>query len=334
MYMIFSDIRGEAAGAVCSALDGGEYIERLTRRIEREYGKSAVALNSTDAAIHTALHLLGVRDGDYVVVPTLTFYSYVATVDHAGGVPVFVDSDPHTRCVSASALETALEWADLQNKLPRAVVVDNAFGAVADYDVLVPLCKAWGVGVIELATDALGGNYKGRLCGANGDYGVLGMNKRIHGDGALLLCEGDKVGAEEFSRLRYSDGENHDYGMNNITAALDYAQLDYVQKLTVAGRRTVEHIRSRTENVLPPTAGDAGAYVWCKAAKHMRELEAAGYAVKKPPLVHTLPQYSGASFFEHEQGFCASAQLDDYVLVGTNMSARSRKRLARLVNSY
>ena len=59
-------------------------------------------------------------------------------------------------------------WSELQGKPPKAVVADNAFGAVADYDVLCPLCKAWGVPLVELAFDALGGNYRGVPCASVG----------------------------------------------------------------------------------------------------------------------------------------------------------------------
>lgn len=332
--MLYTDRQGEAAGAICGALAGDDYVSRLENSFAAATGKNALALCTGDAALHTALYLCGVTDGDYVFVPTFTFYSYVATVAHVGGVPVFLDCDPHTRCISASALETALVWSELQGKPPKAVVADNAFGAVADYDVIYPLCKAWGVPLVELAFDALGGNYRGVPCGANGDYGTLSFCKRIIGGGGLLLCGDDKNAAEEFARLRYSERENHDYALHNLLAALDYAQLDAAEKVTSRARKNLDALCKQFDFVAPPTAGDAATYALVKAAGCAAELRAAGFKVKKPPLVHTLPQYRDCHYFEHEQGFSACRAFDEYCIIDTDMSAYSRKKLERLLKTY
>lgn len=332
--MLYTDRQGEAAGAINAALAGDDYVSRLEKSFSSITGKNTVALCSGDATLHTALYLCGVADGDYVFVPTFTFYSYIATVAHVGGVPVFLDCDPNTRCISASALETALVWSELQGKPPKAVVADNAFGAVADYDVLCPLCKAWGVPLVELAFDALGGNYRGVPCGANGDYGALGFGKRIIGGGGLLVCGDDRREAEEFARLRYSEGENHDYAMHNLLAALDYAQIDAAEKAAARARKNLDALCKQFDFIAPPTDGDAAAYALVKAARFAAELKAAGYNVKKPPLVHTLPQYEACHYFQHEQGFSACRAFDEYCIIDTDMSALARKRLARLLRSY
>lgn len=334
LYMLYTDRQGEAAGALCCALAGDDYVSKLEKSFAAITGKNAVALCSGDAALHTALHLCGVADGDYVFVPTFTFYSYISTVAHVGGVPVFLDCDPHTRCISASALEAALVWSELQNKPPKAVVADNAFGAVADYDVLYPLCKAWGVPLIELAFDALGGNYRGVPCGANGDYGALGFRRRISGGGGILVCGDDVRAAEEFARRRYSEGESYDYSLHNLLAALDYAQLDAAEKAATRARKNLDALCKKFDFVAPPTAGDAATYALVKAAGYAADLRAAGFDVKKPPLVHTLAQYRDCHYFEHEQGFSACRAYDGYCLINTDMSSFARKKLERLLGSY
>ena len=332
--MLYTDRQGEAAGTICCALTGDDYIKKLEKEFNSVTSKNAVAMCSGDAALHTALYLCGVGFGDYVFVPTFTFYSYVATVVHAGGVPVFLDCDPHTRCVSAGALETALVWSELQGKFPKAVVVDDAFGSVADYDVLLPLCKAWGVPLIELAFDALGGSYKGVPCGANGDYGALSFKGRVMGDGGLLLCGDDRRRAEEFARIKYSEEENHDYAMHNLIAALDYAQLAACEKATARARKNLQALYRSCDIVAPPTDGDAATYALVKAARFASELKAGGFTVKKPPLVHTLPQYAECHYFEHEQGFSACKTFDEYCLVDMDISALARKKLTRLLKAH
>ncbi|MCH5165364.1 MAG: DegT/DnrJ/EryC1/StrS aminotransferase family protein [Clostridiales bacterium] len=331
--MLFIDRHGEAAFALSEALSGENMVARLEGELASALGKEAVAVCSTDAALHTALHLCGVSDGDYVFVPTFTFYSYIATVTHSGGVPVFLDCDPNTRCVSAAALETALLWSELQRKPPKAVVVDNAFGSIADYDVLVPLCKAHGVPLIELCCDAQGGRYKGKPCGANGDYGVIGFDKRLMGGGGALVCGDEKGAAQKFTRFVYSDGENHDYRINNCVAALDLAQRDASEKITARARKNLAALCSSTDCVAQPTDGDAGIYALVKAARLTATLIANGYDVKTPPPVHSLPQYRDCFYFEHEQGYSVCRTFDDYCLIGMDISIFARSRLIRFLNS-
>lgn len=331
--MLFIDRHGEAAGAALNALARADYAARLENELSAAYGKSVAATSSVDAAIHTALRLCGVQSGDYVFVPTFTFYSYVATVAHTGAVPVFLDCDPTTRCVSAAALETALMWAELQGKPPTAVVADNAFGSIADFDVLAPLCKAWGAPLIELCCDAFGGEYNGRPCGGSGDYGVICCDKRLTGGGGAVVCGEDRSEAWEFARVKYTAGENHDYRINNFDAALWLEQRAVSEKLTARARKNLAALATSLDCVVPPTAGDAAVYALCKAAGRMHELRSAGFDVKKPPLVHTMPQYEQCHYFEHEPDYSACRAFDDCCLIGMDISALARLRLARMLKT-
>lgn len=326
--MMIIDRRGGAAGAMADAVGGVDYVSRLEDRMARIAGRAAVATSSADGALHAALYLCGVTAGAYVFVPTYAFYSCVSTVEYAGGIPVFLDCDPMTRCVSESALETALVWAKLQNKPPAAVVIADAFGSVADYDKLVPLCKAFDVPTVELATDAFGGTYKGRPCGALADFGVMSFAKRLNGGGGMLLCdERDRKPAREFCRAEFSLGENHDYKMHNVVAALDCALLDEADKIVERGRNNLAALCAGCESVVRPTEGDAAEYALVRARGDV--LGAAGFDVKRPPPVHTLKKYADSPYFEHERGFSACRQFDDCCLVGTDMSRLGLLRLLR-----
>ncbi len=331
--MLFIDRYGYSASALADAMSGGPNTVKLERKLKNHTGVNAVALSSADAALHTALFLSGVRDGDYVFVPSFTFYSYIAAVDYIGGIPVFLDCDPTTRCVSPHALETALVWAQLQDKPPRTVIVDNAFGSIADYDVLLPLCRSWNVNMIELACDAFSGNYKGRRCGANGDYGVLAFDKRLAGGGGALLCGDDTEKAKQFARIVYSESENHDYRMNDFIAALDIAQFETSEKLTARARKNLAALCESTDKIVPPTDGDAATYALCRAANRMNELKNAGFDVKKPPPVHTLPKYRDNFYFEHEKGYSACEHFSDCCLVSMDISLLQRIRLAKIIGN-
>lgn len=332
--MLFIDRHGAAAGAMANALSGGDYVARLERALGERLGKKVVALSSADAALHTALMLCGVRAGDYVIVPTFTFYSDIATVSNIGAVPVFVDCDPVTRCVSAAALETAILWAELQNKPISAAVISDAFGAVADFDTLVPLCKAHGVPTVEFAVGAYGGEYKGSPCGGNCDFGVIALGRSaLGGGGAVVLGGDDEARARELTRQRYTDGESFDYRLNNVVAAIDHALLDTDKKLLARRRANLAAVCSALDRPVP-TDGDGAYYALVKCAAHAETLRDAGFDVKLPPPAHTLPRYADNVFFEHEQGFCVSCGFEKHCLIGMDISLAKRLKLIRMLRIY
>ena len=318
--MIFIDRQGEAAAALNDALGGTDYVSRLERDLSAATGKSAVAVSTFDGGVHTALHLCGVQSGDYVFVPTFTFYSYLAPVTNIGAVPVFLDCDPETRCVSPLALETALVWASLQNKPPKAVIIDNAFGSVADYDKLIPMCKAWNVPTVELCASTLcGGRY-------DGDYVVIGFGAESGG----AVCGDDRSAARRFARYEYTDGENHDYRLNNYSAALACAYLSVLPKIHERGKANLTALISSLDCVMPPVKGDAAFFALCKTDK-AKTVEAAGFTVMRPPLAHTLPKYSGCHYFEHEQSYSVCASLGSHALIGMDFSPFRRLKLITML---
>ena len=329
--MLIIDRYGAASEALASAFST-DYIPRL-EKIESVNGRTAIALCSGDAALHTALHLCGAGEGDYVFVPAYTFYSHLCAVRYIGAVPVFLDCDPITRCVSPAALETALMWAELQNKPPKAVVIDNAFGSVADFAKLNPLCKAWNVRTIELCVDAQCIERKGKRCGINCDYGVVAYDKRLPGGGAVLLCSEDVAEARRFARMEYSDGESHDYRMNNFVAALDVARRGAMQKLTERARKNLAALVEISDAVIPPVPGDAAVYAEVRAVWAADELSAARFDVKRPPPVHALPMYRDCAFFEHERGYAVCDTFKSNCLVGMDISVPKRIKLAGILKN-
>lgn len=322
--MLFIDKYGEAAAAINDALGGTDYVARLERELSAITNKNAVAISTFDGAVHTALHLCGVRSGDYVFAPTFTFYSYLAPITNIGAVPVFLDCDPVTRCVSPLALETALVWASLQNKPPKAVIIDNAFGSAAEYDKLIPMCKAWNVTTIELCADALCGTAGGRPCGSNGDYGVFGFE---HG-GAIVAD--DILPAKQFARYEYTDGENHDYRLNNFCAALACAHIAVAPKIHERNKANLSSLCSALDCVVPPVKGDGATYALIRT-NQAKELEAAGFNVLRPPLAHQLSRYSGCHYFEHEQGYSVSSELNSCALIDLDFSPFRRYKLISML---
>src|SRR4029453_4609478 len=136
----------------------------------------AVALTSGTAALHLALLLAGVGQGDEVLVSTLTFVASVNPIVYLGATPTFIDSERASWNMDASLLEDALETRARGGRPPKAVVVVHLYGQSADLDPIAAACARHGVTLIEDAAEALGASYKGRAPGTVGASGVFSFN--------------------------------------------------------------------------------------------------------------------------------------------------------------
>ncbi len=199
--------------------------------------KGALALSSGTAAIHLALRLLGVGQGDVVFCSSLTFIGSVNPILYQGAIPVFIDSEPDSWNMSPAALEKAFEWAMEIGIMPRAIVIVDLYGQSADYDPLLAICNRYGVPVVEDSAEAMGASYKGKACGALGDFGVYSFNGNkiitTSGGGMLVSDDVEALGKALFWATQardkapwYQHSEvGYNYRMSNIVAAVGRGQL-------------------------------------------------------------------------------------------------------------
>jgi len=101
--------------------------------------KDAAAVSSGTAAIHLALELIGVGQGDNVFCSSLTFIASANPILYVGANPVFIDSEEETWNMSPRALEHALVDAKREGNLPKAVIVVNLYGQSAKMDEIISL---------------------------------------------------------------------------------------------------------------------------------------------------------------------------------------------------
>lgn len=210
----------------------------------------ALALSSGTAAIHLALRLLGVGQGDRVFCSSLTFIGSVNPLLYQGAEPVFIDADPDNWNMSSVALEKAFRWAEQDGRLPKAVVIVDLYGQSADYDILLKICDRYGVPVIEDAAEAMGSSYKGKACGTFGKFGVYSYNGNkiitTSGGGMLLSDDAEALDKALFWATQardpapwYQHSEmGYNYRMSNIVAAIGRGQIRVLDD-RVEARRAV-----------------------------------------------------------------------------------------------
>ena len=146
------------------------HVQEMSSYIGQE---AALCVTSGTAAIHLALRWFGVGPGDLVFCSDFTFAGSCNPILYQGATPVFIDSEPYTWNMSYIVLEKAFQWAESQGKMPKAVIVVDLYGESANWDKILPVCRKYGVPVIEDAAEAVGSTYKGKKCGSFGDVNVL-----------------------------------------------------------------------------------------------------------------------------------------------------------------
>ncbi len=198
----------------------------------------ASALSAGTAAIHLALRILGVKEGDVVFVPSLTFSATCNPVMYEKAVPVFIDSEEDTWNMSPAALEKAFE----KYPSPKAVIAVHLYGTPAKLDEITDICNAHHVPLIEDAAESLGSTYKGKHTGTFGKIGIYSFNGNkiitTSGGGMLVSEDGEITKQATFLATQARDAARHyqhsqvgfNYRMSNITAGIGRGQLLHLEE--------------------------------------------------------------------------------------------------------
>jgi len=228
----------------------GAFVDRFEAMLAEFTGaRHAVATVNGTAALHVCLRLAGVRQGDEVLVPSLTFIATANAVSYALGTPHFVDSEERTLGVDAAKLERYLkEVAEVRGEgcfhrrtgAPiRALMPMHTFGHPVDLDGLAALCERWRIALVEDAAESLGSYYKDRHTGNSGVAAGLSFNgnKVVTSGGGGAILTNDPAIAKRAKHLTTTartahqwsfvhDEIGYNYRMPNLNAALGCAQLE------------------------------------------------------------------------------------------------------------
>lgn len=239
----------------------GAYVDRFERDLAAYTGVAhAVATSNGTSALHVCLLLAGVRPGDEVLLPALTFIATANAVSYAGAVPHFVDSETVSLGVDAAKLEAHLaEGAELvdgicvnrRTRAPiRALVVMHVFGHPADLDAIDAVARRWNLVLIEDAAESLGSTYHGRHTGHLGRLSALSFNGNkvvTTGGGGAVLTNDAALGrhakhltttARVPHRWNFIHDEvGYNYRLPNLNAALGCAQLERLPDMVARKRQ-------------------------------------------------------------------------------------------------
>ncbi|HEV8541077.1 MAG TPA: DegT/DnrJ/EryC1/StrS family aminotransferase [Verrucomicrobiae bacterium] len=228
----------------------GPNLDAVEAEFSKLVGRSSVALCSGTAAMHLGIKLLGLKDGDEVITPTLTFGASCNPLLYERAVPIFIDSDRTSWNLDPHLLAEFLKKRAKVNRLPKAVMAVHLFGQSADLDPILETCRQYDLPLIEDAAESLGAEYKGRNPGSFGDVGIYSFNgnKIITGTAGGMLVSPRKEWVEKARYwsthardpgLGYLHSEpGYNYRLSNVLAGIVRGQLE-VLPLRVAQRRAV-----------------------------------------------------------------------------------------------
>lgn len=221
----------------------------------------ACAVNSCTSALHLAVEACGIKKGDKVLVPTMTFTASAEVLRYVGADPVFIDVEYDTRLISPEILMNAInEHPDV-----KALILVHYGGQApvmtsADGKGILDICRKHNIILIEDAAHAFPTRFNGRYIGTFGDVTCFSFyaNKTITtGEGGMLVTNDEAI--YDRAKLMRLHGINHDiwrrytdkncsweydvvepgykYNMPDVNAAIGLAQLE-----------KAEYYRARREN--------------------------------------------------------------------------------------
>ena len=236
----------------------GENINEVERLLCEKVGTSyAVALSSGTSALHMAVKLAGIRQGDRVFCSDLTFSATVNPVVYEGGKPVFIDTEYDTWNMDPAALEKAFE---LYPEV-KTVVLAHLYGTPGKVDDIREICKRYGATLIEDAAESLGATYKGVQTGNFGLFSAISFNgnKIITGSSGGMLLTNDKEAADSARKWSTQSREaapwyqhkevGYNYRMSNVIAGVVRGQIAYLEENIAQKKAIYERYKEGLKNL-------------------------------------------------------------------------------------
>jgi len=240
----------------------------VTERFEKAYsnylgGGFAVAVSNGTAALHLALACMDLRQGDEVILPSLTFVATANAVLYVGGRPIFADIvSPDDLNISPEEIEKKV------SKRTKAIVVMHYGGYPCDMESIGSIAKQHHLHVIEDAAHAPGSEYHGEKCGTLGVLGCFSFfsNKNlVTGEGGMVFTR-NQAFAERVRTMRshgmkalswdkyrghlssYDIGDlGYNYRTTEIQSALGLVQLKKLDRNNQKRRKLVEAYRKELQ---------------------------------------------------------------------------------------
>jgi len=237
-----------------------DYIIRFERSFSKYLGTDfALATSSCTGAIHLALMAIGVKAGDEVIVPDITWIASAEPILYIGAKPVFVDVLEDTWCIDPEKIRNAI------TPKTKAIIAVHLYGNLCDMNAIMEIARANNIVVLEDAAEGLGSTFYGKKAGSIAHAGVFsfhGTKTMSTGEGGILVTSDDKI--YESAKILNDHGRNpkdpenkmfwmrnygYKYKMSNLQAAMGCAQIERMEELVERKRKIFDQYRNNIEGL-------------------------------------------------------------------------------------
>jgi len=237
---------------------GGGQVQEFEENFKKFINsKSCVSVNSGTAALHLAATLCDIK-GKEVILPSLSFVSTAHAIMYNGGIPVFVDVDPHTLCIDPEEIKKKI------SKKTRCIIPVHFGGMPADIKKIQKLSNP-NIMIIEDAAHACGSEFDGKKIGSHGDFVCFSFhpvkNLAMPTGGLISINNHNyKKITEDLKSKRWCGISNRKYAdydvdkigwnfyMNELSAAIGLVQLQKIKKMNNK-RKSIAKIYDKELNV-------------------------------------------------------------------------------------
>lgn len=342
IYLSSPTMHGEEQKFIQEAFDTnwvaplGPNVNAFEKEMEAYTGAAhASALSAGTAAIHLALRILGIGEGDLVFAPTLTFSATCNPIVYEKATPVFIDSEEDTWNMSPAALEKAFETYGK----PKAVIVVHLYGTPAKLSEIMEICNRYQVPLIEDAAESLSSTYEGKQTGTFGKIGIYSFNgnKIITTSGGGMLVSDEEAitkkatflatQARDPARYYQHSQIGYNYRMSNITAGIGRGQLLHLEehkalkkKIYATYKEAFADIPELTMNPMNEK-GDANCWLSCVTMEKEcgvtpdQVMDAlAAENIESRPIwkpMHLQPVFAEYDFVTEKEGYSVAADIFD-----------------------
>tara|TARA_B110000858_G_C17792691_1_gene470768 strand:+ start:986 stop:2083 length:1098 start_codon:yes stop_codon:yes gene_type:complete len=169
---------------------GSEVSKMETEASKILKNKNTILFNNGTSCLHAALLALGIKKGDEVIVPTLSYISSANAILYVGAKPIFCDSDVHTFNTNFELIKKKI------TKRTKAIMTVDLKGMPIDYDYLKKNLKKYKIPLISDSAESFGAMYKNKMVGNQFDIHTFSFfaNKNITmGEGGMITCKSKKI---------------------------------------------------------------------------------------------------------------------------------------------
>lgn len=222
--LILKEVLNSGRWAISGPYLGKESFERKFAREFAEFNgaKYCTPVTNGTSSLVSGLLALGIGFGDEVLIPGLTWVACASTVLSIGAIPVMVDIDPETLCMSLEAARKAI------TPKTKAVMIVHAFGALADIDGFLELSKKTGVPIIEDCSQAHGAKWLNQRVGTFGKVGCFSMQQSkllTSGEGGAIITNDPEL----YSKIEQIRSDGRLFAAHSKAGELELVEAGHIQ---------------------------------------------------------------------------------------------------------